>query len=229
MISCQSDDKLIRFNILHPQGLPPPPRLPLVLICFLSMSALFILIRPGKQIKAHLTNWQRAKTFINKEVKSLWKWRATCWSQTSILHKPNRNESRNHTKVSTRPLAKLNARCRRNSCDCKLFQAKAQEWECSGARCWLNNACLPKWVPVWTLSPERAGDVCSVITNLPIIRIWCKFSVLFSITLKLQGGLVLKETIFHSEDPNSSLRSGKHPPCWSVLELVEGGITLEVF
>lgn len=184
-----------------------PPRPPLILI-----SSLFLLIQRGEPIKAYLTSWQRAKTFINKEVKPPSKWRPARWSQASILHKPNQKKKK-RVMQSHKTLHLATCKCagqawaRCNSCDCMLFKAKSTGVSAAVPdSVWIIHVCQSESQFGHSTQKERIRDACTTFTNLPIYKPWCEYLLLCSIMLRRRRGLVPKQTLFHPEDPNSSRR-----------------------
>lgn len=164
----------IRFNIPHPQSAPSSPRLHLLsLRVFLNVhpnkskhtrptDKELKLLKTGSKSKQSKTGKQNPHPSCDRpaEVK------------TSMLHRPNRNESRNHAKLSSWPLANLLPRLEPDA-EAVIASCLRQKSCCSGARCCLNNTCLPKRVPVCThTTPKQARDVCAMMTG-PKVNISC--------------------------------------------------------
>lgn len=149
MISCQSHDKLTSDLIFHTHK-ACVPLLPLVFIFFPSMST-FENFHPNKSKHSPPTDKelpllrQEAKASKAKQGSKIPIQVATDLPTSDIImsHRPNKTESRNHAKLSSWPLANLLPKLEPDAV-AVIASCLRQKSCCSGARCCLNNKCLPK-------------------------------------------------------------------------------------
>lgn len=162
----------------------------------------------------------KKKTFSKKLKSPLRKRWLSCWSLTSILHKPTQKWGRQSNKTLHLATCKFAGRAwaRCNGYDCKVCKAETSTRVSAAVpdAVWIIYICQSEfWCAHSTRHTQRQREIRTLFPNLSILKIWCKYLLLCSITLRQRGGLALKETVIHPGDPNSS------PHFWQASSLLK--------